>query len=163
MVAPGPSSINDFKALPNAEKSTLSGDTVEVPNIVGFFSNNYRDFVVDFYVENYQQEALFPFSPIRLNYPPEFAFTAIKDQTHSTFLEEVTYPLRDSLFINGLEPFYEDGKPKYEGASRFMEDRYGTKTTLRFYPTPFWVRIATWVGITLSLFFLLKLGRKILF
>lgn len=41
---------------------------------------------------------------IRLNYPPEEAKTLIRDQTKSTFLEEIAHPMRESLFINGYKP-----------------------------------------------------------
>lgn len=162
---PGPTHIEDFPPLTNAAKSTLSGDTVEVPNIVGFFSNNYRGFVLDFYSHAYQNLTKLPFPPIKLNYPPEQAFTYIKDQTHSTLLEERVYPLRNSLFINGLEPFYEDGSAKYWGATKFGEGGvlYETKTTLRFYPSPIWARIIIWLGITTTAIFLWILGRKIIF
>jgi hypothetical protein len=40
----------------------------------------------------------------RLNYPPEEAQTIIRDQTRSTYLEEVVHPFRESIFVNGFEP-----------------------------------------------------------
>jgi len=40
----------------------------------------------------------------RLNYPPEEAQTIIRDQTRSTFLEEIVHPFRESIFVNGFEP-----------------------------------------------------------
>jgi len=46
----------------------------------------------------------FAFYTPRLNYPPEEAQTIIRDQTRSTYLEEIVHPLRESLFINGFEP-----------------------------------------------------------
>ena len=146
-------------------KSTLEGDTIQVPNVAGYFSNNYRGFTTLFFRQEYKENTLFPFGPLRLNYPPEFAFTAIKDQTHSTYLEEFYYPLRDSLFVNGLEPFYEDGTPRYAGAMQF--DHQGilndTKVTLRYYPSSILTRIIVWLGITASVIFLWKLGKKVLY
>jgi hypothetical protein len=164
LAMPGPESINDFYPLPNSAKSTLSGDTVQVPNVVGYFSDNYRDFATNFYKQNYQQKTIFPFPPLRLNYPPEFAYTAIKDQTQSTYLEEYIYPLRDSLFVNGLEPFYQNGKPKYWGAIKFEDENRlsDTKVTLRYYPSPLWARITVWLGINFSLILLWTLGRRII-
>src|SRR3989344_444777 len=38
---------------------------------------------------------------IRLNYPPEEAQTLIRDQTKSSFLEEIVHPMRESFFISG--------------------------------------------------------------
>ena len=88
---------------------------------------------------------------MRLNYPPESAFTYIKDQTHATYLEEYVYPLRDSLFVAGLEPF-EDGKPRYQAASLFgwKGVDYQTKVTLRYYPSTLVARLMVWAGIVVS-------------
>lgn len=163
MLMPGPKSISDFPSLPNSIKSTLEGDTIQVPNISAYFSDNFRGSVIPFYINAYQNKTLFPFSPLRLNYPPEDAYKAIKDQTKSTFLEELTYPLRDSLFINGLEPVDEEGLPRYLGGGKFeVDDKLlSTKITLRYYPSSISVRIVTWLGINLSFLILVSLSRKV--
>src|SRR6185503_20107129 len=85
LILPGPANIGDFPGLPNSVKSTLSGDTVQIPNIAAYFSFNYRSKVIPVYEQAFRNKTLFPFEPLRLNYPPEFAYTAIKDQTHSTY------------------------------------------------------------------------------
>ena len=164
MFMPGPDSITDFPALPDSIKSSLEGDTIQVPNVSAYFSNNYRDFVIPYYYDSYKEGTIVPFGPLRLNYPPEFAFTAIKDQTHSTYLEEFVYPLKDSLFINGLEPVEKDGTPRYVGGGRFeMDGRFiDTKVTLRFYPSTLPVRVAVWFGINLSVIVLFIMSKRIL-
>jgi hypothetical protein len=165
LILPGPTSVEEFPSLPGSVKSTLDGDTWQVPNVVGYFSNNYRDFATDFYKKNYQRKTLFPFGPIKLNHPPEFAYTAIKDQTQSTYLEEFIYPLRDSLYVNGMEPFEQNGQPKFEGATKFAEGGQGlhdTKVTLRYYPSPLWARLLTWLGVNLAIFLLWKVIRRVL-
>jgi len=163
MLVPGADSITDFPALPDSIKSTLEGDTIQVPNVSAYFSNNYRDFVIPYYYESYKGNSSVPFGPLRLNYPPEFAFTAIKDQTQSTYLEEIVYPLKDSLFINGLEPVEKDGRPRYLGGGRFeIDGRFiDTKVTLRFYPSSIPVRILVWFGINLSVLVLLVMSKRI--
>ena len=163
MLVPGPDSITDFPALPDSIKSTLEGDTIQVPNVSAYFSNNYRDFVIPYYYESYKDNPSVPFGPLRLNYPPEFAFTAIKDQTQSTYLEEFVYPLKDSLFINGLEPVEKDGSPRYVGGGRFeIDGRFiDTKVTLRFYPSTVPVKIAVWFGINLSAIALFIMSKRI--
>ncbi len=163
MLLPGPDSITDFPALPDSIKSSLEGDTVQVPDVSAYFSNNYRDFVIPYYYESYQENTIIPFGPLKLNYPPEFAFSAIKDQTQSTYLEEFVYPLRDSLFINGLEPVEKDGTPRYLGGGRFKLDGklIDTKVTLRFYPSSIPIRVAVWLGINLSAILLFIMSRKI--
>ena len=165
LVLPGPGSVYVFPDLPDSSRSKLSGDTVEIPNINAYFSDNYRNYVVPYYQENYQGFTLFPFKPLRLNYPPEFAFTAIKDQTQSTYLEELTYPFRDSLFINGLEPLDEFGESRYIGATPFEVDgeKHATKVTLRYYPSSLWTRLIMWAGIVVSVYFLWVMTKRIIF
>ena len=161
---PGPGKISDFKALPFSDKSTLEGDTIQIPNVSAYFSNNFRDFVTFFYLKNYQQKTWLPFPPIRLNHPPEYSWNVIKKHTDSTFLEELSYPLRDSLYVNGFEPFYEDKTPKYWGASNFTVNGNGwyTKVTLRFYPSNLLIRLLVWLGISSSILMLYKLSRRII-
>lgn len=164
MLWPGPGKISDFPALPNSDKSTLEGDTIQIPNVAAYFSDNFRQFVVPFYLSNYQNLSNLPFPPLRLNHPPEFSWNVIKKHTDSTYLEELVYPLRDSIYVNGLEPFYEDGQPKFWGAIKFEVDgrNWFNKTALRFYPSNIPVRILVWFGINISVFLLFQLGRKIL-
>lgn len=164
MLWPGPSKISDLKALPDSYKSQLEGDTIQIPNVSAYFSNNYRDFVVPFYSQNYQEKMFFPLAPLRLNHPPEYAWIAIKKHTDSTYIEELVYPLRDSLYVNGLEPFNPDKTPKFWGSIQFEEGNRlsDTKTTLRFYPSPIWVRVLVWVGVICSIALLYKTGKKII-
>lgn len=165
MVLPGPRSIADFKPLPNSAKSTLEGDTIQIPNVSAYFSDNYRNFVASFYLEDYLQKTWLPFPPFKLNHPPEYSWKVIKKHTDSTFLEEFVYPMRDSLYVNGFEPFDKDGSPKFWGSIRMNEGKnvWYTKTTLRFYPSSVLVRLTVWLGIWVSILFLYKLGRKIIF
>lgn len=164
LLVPGPTSIKDFPALPNAVKSTLTGDTIQIPNVAAYFSDNFRDLAVPFFLRNYQSKTRFFFPPLRLNHPPEDAFAFIKDQTQSTYLEELTYPFRDSLFVNGLEPVGENGLPRYWGGDKFEVDGKGfsTKVTLRYYPSSLIYRITTWLGINLAVFFLVATSERIL-
>jgi|SRR3989344_123429 len=164
MIWPGPSKISDFKVLSDSTKSKLEGDTIQIPNVVAYFSNSYREFVVPVYVMNYQSLMHFLIPPFRLNHPPEYSWIAIKKHTDSTYIEELVYPLRDSLYINGFEPFYPDNTPKFWGSTKFEADGrdWYTKTTLRFYPSNFLVKIVVWFGIISSIYFLFRLGKKIL-
>ena len=165
MVWPGPKEISQFTALPASDKSKLEGDTIQIPNVSAYFSDNFREFAVPFYLKEYSRLTKLPFPPIKLNHPPEFSWLVIKKHTDSTYLEELVYPLRDSLFVNGFEPFTEDGQARWWGAAKFDVDGHSwyTKTTLRFYPSNLWVRILVWFGITLSIFLNFKLGEKIIF
>ena len=77
----------------------------------------------------------------------------IKKHTDSTYLEELAYPLRDSLYVNGFEPFYEDGTPKFWGSIKLNEGKnlWYTKTTLRYYPSKTVSKIIVWLGIISSI------------
>lgn len=164
LLVPGPRSIDDFGPLPDSSKSNLSGDTVQVPNVSAYFSDNFRDAAITVYGKSYSEQTFLPIKPIRLNYPPEFAYVAIKDQTQSTYLEELVFPMRESLFINGLEPFEKSGEPRYEGAFPFIvgDIEYLTKVTLRYYPSPVWARLVIWAGVVVSIYLLSKMTRRII-
>ena len=92
MIWPEPNRISDFKPLPNSAKSTLEGDTIQIPNVSAYFSNQFRQFVVPFYLKDYQQNSHFPFPPLKLNHPPEDSWVVIKKPTDTTYLEELVYP-----------------------------------------------------------------------
>lgn len=70
-----------------------------------YFLNSDRSDVLEYFTSQYKY-GLFrlPFLTYRLNYPPEEAQTLIRDQTRSTYLEEIVHPFRESLFVNGYEP-----------------------------------------------------------
>lgn len=165
MLVPGTSSVYEFSDLPDSGHSTLPGDVWQVPNIKAYFSDKYREYVTGFYFIDYKQRNPFPFDPVNLNHPPEFAYTYIKDQTRSTYLEEYTYPLRDSVFVNGMEPFYESGEVRFEGATQhdYDGDYYDTKVILRYYPSSLPVRLAVWLGIIVSVASLYIVGRKVVY
>lgn len=64
------------------------------PAVLSYYRNYFRPFRLSFL--NRLQ--------LRLNYPPEESQTLIRDQTRSSWLEEIYFPLRDSFFINGFYP-----------------------------------------------------------
>ena len=101
--------------LPNSVKSLEPAD-LEDPYRVGFYTDMTRDEVINYYRGKFALSSLgisMPF--VRLNYPPEEAQDKIRDQTHSTFLEEIVHPFRDSLYINGYEPDPEKSPLFYDG------------------------------------------------
>lgn len=164
MLWPAPTNITQFKPLPNSAKSTLSGDTVQIPNVSAYFSNNFRDFVIPFYIKNYQQANFFPFPPIELNHNPEYSWTVIKKPTDTTYLEEFVYPLRASLYVNGFETHRPDGTKVFYGAPDLTEDEklWFTKATLRLYTSNFLVRIIVWGEIIISILLIFKLSKRII-
>jgi len=82
---------------------------------------------------------------IRLNYPPEDAQTLIRDQTRSTFLEEIVRPFRESLYVNGFEPT-NDKDAIIIGGRHFRQ-----KIIIRFVPSSVFVRVGVFAGIILAM------------
>lgn len=94
------SSYNFPDPLPESLQSHEPADS-ETPDRRAYFTNMTREEVMDHYRSQFEKDM--PFT-LRLNYPPEDAQTIIRDQTRSTFLEELTHPFRESIYVNGFEP-----------------------------------------------------------
>ena len=86
--------------LPNSTQSSEPAD-VETPFRRGYYTNLTREEIIAHYKKEFNKSR--NLYTLRLNYPPEEAQTIIRDQTKSTFLEELVHPLRESLYINGFE------------------------------------------------------------
>ena len=82
----------------DALQSGEPGDT-ETPLRRAYFTNYTRDEVLVHYKTI--------FGGLFLNYPPEEAQVLIRDQTRSTFLQELVVPFLRSVYINGFEPLDE--------------------------------------------------------
>lgn len=103
-----------YVALPNPKfpepppGSIVSQEPADTENPLrkGYYSDLSRNQVLDYYQGKMKNSSLLnlPLPSYPLNYPPEEAQTLIRDQTKSTFLEEIVHPFRESLFINGFEP-----------------------------------------------------------
>lgn len=72
----------------------------------GYYTDLSREEVLKYYQNQLEKSAfLNVYLPTyRLNYPPEEAQVIIRDQTKSTFLEEIVHPFRETFYINGYEP-----------------------------------------------------------
>lgn len=114
----------------------------------GYYTNLSRAEVINHYEREFNK-GFNVYTP-RLNYPPEDAPLLIRDQTKSTFLEEITHPLRESLYINGFEPKTEEYAQYYKGI------RYNQKIIIRYVPSPVWIRILVLVLMVVSSYFLIK-------
>lgn len=171
LILPGPKKIDDFPPLIPSLKSNLEGDTIQNPNIAAYFSDFRRDHITAFYqkkfVDLHWLGNIFPL--IKLNHPPEYAYQYIRDQQESTFLEEYTYPLRESFFVNGYEPLIENRinkKPSnfagnhivYRDSNFGPELFFNSKTTIRFYPNSVFSRILIYLGIWVASLALYQLG-----
>lgn len=142
-------SIDNIPALPGALKSKEPGDTHQNPNISAYFSDFRRKYIIDFYRDDFEQLTILgvKIPAIKLNHPPEEAYLYIRDQQQSMYLEQFIYPMREALYVNGIEPFNDKGKPFYQGITHIKVDGtvYNTKTTLRYYPSGLFDRVMTYL------------------
>lgn len=138
----------DFPApLPGSYQSGEPAD-VETPLRRGYYTDMTRQEVITWYKNQFKWGE-------ELNYPPENAQTIIRDQTKSTFLEEIVHPFRESIYINGFEP----KDPQYVQIANGRQWRQ--KVIVRYVPSSLYVRLFAGM-ITLGLIYLLyRQFRKI--
>ena len=127
----------DFpEPLPGSLTSKEPGDT-ETPLRRAYFTDLSREEVLTFYQNEFTYSPFFglPLPTYRLNYPPEEAQSLVRDQTRSTFLEEIVHPLRESIYVNGFEPKTDNEAIRVEGR------RWRQKVTLKYIPSSYIVRL----------------------
>lgn len=122
--------------LPDALQSKEPAD-LETPLRRGYFTNATREEVMEHYIVQ--------FRGYRLNYPPEESGTIIRDQTHSTFLEEIVHPFRESIYISGYEPKDTNKGLNVEGSS------WRQKVIVKYVPSSLIIRIIVGLLIIISL------------
>ncbi len=140
--------------LPDSRRSTEPGDTTEIPGLFAYYTNLSRPEIIAFYQESFSRSSFWgiPLLTYRLNHPPEYTWVVIRDTIHSSYIEEVVHPFRESLYLSGYEPakdpFKKDGKLadfEFEGKS------YTTKiTVLRKDSNPV-IRLAIFVAVIFCL------------
>lgn len=129
-----PSSLSD------SVQSLEDADT-ETPLRRAYFTNFERNDVLGFYEKQMSAVAFgIPLPNYRLNYPPEEAYTWIRDQTRSTYLEEIVTPFRDSFFVNGFKPRLAKDDIWYKGL------HFGEKVTVRYVPSSVVTRVVLMFG-----------------
>lgn len=136
LVAPTP----QLKPLPDSVLSNLPGDTTQLKNVTGYYTNLSRTEVMKFYQSFYTS----PFI-IRLNHPPEKAKEIFRDTMQSYYLEEFIIPFKESLFVNGYE-WEKDvfTKPEKRIANKLIYTNitYQSKINTKVYTTNIFTRIA---------------------
>jgi hypothetical protein len=140
---------------PDSLQSQEPADT-ETPLRRAYFTNYTREEVMNWYKKELSYSNFLEISlpTYRLNYPPEDSQTIIRDQTRTTFLEEVVHPFRESVFINGFEP--KDPKDTILIGGR----NWRQKIIIRFVPSSFVVRIVTFAVTACFIIILFKAWSK---
>lgn len=133
--------------LPDSVQSDQPAD-VEDSLRRGYYTNLSRAEVINHYEKEFNRG--FNFYASRLNYPPEDAPVLIRDQTKSTFLEEIVHPFRESLYINGFEPKTEEYAQELHGV------RFNQKITVRYVPSQLSIRILILYLALMATLFLIR-------
>lgn len=112
---------------------------LETPLRRGYFTNYTRAEAISWYGNQFNHSSFLGLKlpTFLLNYPPEDAQTLIRDQTSSTFLQELVHPFRESMYINGFEP------PSYKNQPTFSVggQHWQLKIIIRFVPSSVWIRL----------------------
>ncbi len=152
-----------YLSLPNGgfpEKigSSLQSDEpadVEISSRRGYYLNEDRNDVIGYYREKFNNIKIFDknltFFSVRLNYPPEESQTIIRDQTRSTYLEEIVHPFRESLYINGFEPRKDNEKIVVYGKP------FEQKIIVKMVSSNIWVRLMIGVLSVIFAFIIINL------
>lgn len=116
---------------PPPEGATQSQEPADVESAYrrAYFTDLTREEVISHY-----KNSFIGVITLRLNYPPEDAQTIIRDQTRSYYLEELSHPLRESLYINGFVPQQEKDAILIDGVE------YYQKITVKYVPSLSWHR-----------------------
>lgn len=119
-----------FPEAPQGSLQSQEPADTETPLRRAYFTDLTREEVLAHYKNNFQS-----FPTLNLNYPPEEAQTIIRDQTRSSYLEELVHPLRESVYINGFVPKEQKDSILIDGKN------YYQKITVKYVPSAILVRI----------------------
>lgn len=145
LILPSP----QYPNLTGGARSDEPGDTWQHPDQKGFYTNLDRANVL----HDIQSQFSIKFAGLtipnfRLNYRPEEASIYVRELLQSYYLEEIIYPLRESIFVNGWEP-----KKSPDFKNILAKDipeislhgvAYNSKITLKPNYSPVWARILIW-------------------
>jgi hypothetical protein len=126
---------------PETLRSTEPADTESIYRR-SYFTNLSREELMDYYWKQMGGWGL------KLILPPEDSFTVIRDQTRSSYLEEIVHPGRDYLYVNAYVPTSPAEQINRNGI------HYLNKVTIRYVPSHPVVRL-TVLGLTMLLGYLL--------
>lgn len=110
-----------------------------------YYTNLTRPEIMDYYDRAFRGPIQY-----RLNLPPEDAYSVIRDQTKSSFLEQIVHPWRETLYINAFVPT----KPTEQ--INIDDVHYLNKVTVRYVPSHPVSRLTVLSLATLLLWWLVK-------
>lgn len=110
-----------------------------------YFTDLSREEIIAHYQTNFWQPLAF-----KMVLPPEDAFGVIRDQTRSSYLEEIIHPAKQSLYINGFTPTKSVDEIKVNGRT------YAAKVTVRMVPSDPIARITVLGMVGVGVYLLIK-------
>lgn len=113
-----------------------------------YFTNLSRDEVQEHYRKQFSLGQNLNFLTLKLTYPPEEAYTLIRDQTRSTHLVEFVIPFRESFFVNEFMP--KDAKDDIW----INEMHFNQKITVKIYDSRPFVRVLIGIAAFIMIFIL---------
>ena len=163
LVLPGPSLPPPD--LPLSVKSDQPGDTVQIPHVAAYFTNQKRSEVLSFYTRYFSRSSFlgFPLPTYRLNHPPEYAKKVWVETKRSYYLEEVVHPFRESLFVNGYEwknDVFTKPTKREKNKLIFAGKVWEAKVSLRWFYSPGWARIFVFLLSWIAFYFLIKMWAR---
>lgn len=129
---------------PNSIQSNEPADTETIYRRA-YYTNFTRPEIMDYYDRAFRGPIQY-----RLNLPPEDAYSVIRDQTRSSFLEQIVHPGRESLYINAFVPTKPTEQININGV------HYLNKVTVRYLPSHPISRLTVLTLSVLLLFWLKK-------
>lgn len=134
---------------PGSLQSNEPGDSEDLGLRRAYFTNATREEVREHYKNYLSQKNFLDFTlpTYKLNYPPEEAQVIIRDQTRSSYLEEIVHPLRESIYVNGFIP-------ESEKDTILIENKvWQQKLTVKYVVSPLWARILVGTGVVVAFYF----------
>jgi hypothetical protein len=137
-----------------------------------YYTNNRRGLVTGFYSQELQKlncasfKLINPFcyiKPMKINHSTNLVSTYFAPKQKSTYLEEYFYPLKNSIIVNGYEPYDENGKPFTKLSEPLMLNgkQYNSIVTVRYYSSSIFSLVLIYLLIWLSIYWEIKLFTKI--
>jgi hypothetical protein len=153
---------NPFFPKPPESIRSFEPADIETPKRRAFYTDLTRDEIMSHYRNEFKNASLLGYvlPAVNLNYPPEEAWSIIREQTRSNFLEEIVHPFRNSIFVSGFEP-------KEDKDRIYLEDKFWKqKVTIRYVDSNPYYRIAVGLMLISLIPILIKyfyLSSKLLF
>ena len=139
--------------LPDAIRSGEPAD-METPLRREYYTDILRSNVMDHYLREFSNKGSILYPTYRLNYPPEESQTRVRDQTRSTYLEEIVHPFRESIYVNGMEP-------KLAKDVIVIDDKnWNAKVIVRYLPSNVVIRIVIGILTILMIYLVFREWKR---